>query len=36
VLTHRMIVSAEAAMNGRTPDIVLSELLNEVTVPVTG
>ena len=36
VLTHRMIVSAEAAMNGRTADTVLAELLNEVTVPVTG
>jgi MoxR-like ATPase len=36
VLTHRMIVSAEAAMNGRTADTVLTELLQEVSVPVTG
>jgi MoxR-like ATPase len=36
VLTHRMIVSAEAAMSGRSADTVLSELLHEVPVPVTG
>jgi len=36
VLTHRMIVSAEAAMSSRSADTVLSELLNEVPVPVTG
>jgi MoxR-like ATPase len=36
VLSHRMIVSAEAAMNGRTPGTLLTELLHEVPVPVSG
>ncbi len=34
VLTHRLIVSADASMNGRTPQTVLAELLSEVPVPV--
>ncbi|HJP66881.1 MAG TPA: MoxR family ATPase [Actinomycetota bacterium] len=36
VLAHRIIVSADASMNGRTPMTVLAELLNEVPVPVRG
>jgi MoxR-like ATPase len=36
VLGHRLIVSADAAMNGRTSDSILAELLNEVAVPVRG
>jgi MoxR-like ATPase len=34
VLTHRLIVSADASMNGRTPQTLLAELLSEVPVPV--
>ncbi len=36
VLAHRLLVSADAAMTGRTPETVLAELLNEVPVPVRG
>jgi len=36
VLSHRLIVSADAAMNGRTSESILTELLNEVAVPVRG
>ena len=36
ILAHRLIVSAEAAMNGRTSQSILAELLNEVPVPVRG
>jgi MoxR-like ATPase len=36
ILAHRLIVSADAAMNGRTSESILTELLNEVTVPVRG
>jgi MoxR-like ATPase len=36
VMAHRVIVSADAAMNGRTPSAVLAELLHEVPVPVRG
>jgi MoxR-like ATPase len=36
VLSHRVIVSADAAMNGRTPEAVLTELTHEVPVPVRG
>ncbi len=36
VMSHRVIVSADAAMNGRTPDAVLAELTHEVAVPVRG
>ena len=34
VLTHRVIVSAQARMRGRTPAEVVGELLNSVPVPV--
>src|SRR6266496_1192877 len=34
VMAHRLIVSADAAMAGRTPNSVLVELLDEVAVPV--
>jgi MoxR-like ATPase len=36
VMAHRLIVSADAAMSGRTPQSVLAELLDEVPVPVRG
>ena len=36
VLAHRLIVTADAAMTGRTPATVLTELLEEVRVPVKG
>jgi len=36
ILSHRLIVSADAAMNGRTSESILTELLNEVAVPVRG
>ncbi|HCP62142.1 MAG TPA: ATPase, partial [Actinobacteria bacterium] len=36
VMAHRMIVAADAAMNGRTAGAVLAELLREVPVPVRG
>jgi MoxR-like ATPase len=36
VLAHRLIVSADAAMSGRTTGAILTELLNEVPVPVRG
>jgi MoxR-like ATPase len=36
VLVHRLIVSADAAMSGRTSESILAELLNEVPVPVRG
>jgi MoxR-like ATPase len=36
VLIHRLIVSADAAMSGRTTESILTELLNEVPVPVRG
>jgi len=34
VLSHRVLVTADAAMNGRTPNAVLAELLEEVPVPI--
>ena len=34
VLAHRIIVSADASMNGRSPMTVLAELVSEVPVPV--
>jgi MoxR-like ATPase len=34
VLAHRIIVSADAAMSARSAETVLSELLDEVPVPV--
>jgi MoxR-like ATPase len=36
VLSHRIIVTADAVMSGRSVDAVLNELLHEVPVPVTG
>jgi MoxR-like ATPase len=36
LLIHRLIVSADAAMSGRSSEAVLAELLNEVPVPVRG
>jgi len=36
VLSHRVIVTADAVMSGRTPSALLAEVVNEVTVPVTG
>ncbi len=36
VLSHRIIVTADAVMSGRSPGAVLAELLAEVAVPVTG
>jgi len=36
VLSHRVIVTADAVMSGRTAGAVLAEVVNEVTVPVTG
>jgi MoxR-like ATPase len=35
VFSHRILISADAAMTGRTVDTVLTELLDEVPVPVT-
>jgi len=34
VLAHRIIVSADASMNGRSPLAVLAELLEQIPVPV--
>jgi MoxR-like ATPase len=36
VMGHRVIIAADAAMNGRTPEAVLSELMAEVPVPIRG
>jgi MoxR-like ATPase len=36
VLAHRVIVTADAVMGGRSPQAVLEELVAEVPVPVTG
>jgi MoxR-like ATPase len=36
VLAHRVIVTADAVMGGRTPRAVLEELLAEVAIPVSG
>ncbi|MGH2674547.1 MAG: AAA family ATPase [Actinomycetota bacterium] len=36
VLAHRLIVSADAAMSGRSADTVLADTLDDVSVPVTG
>ncbi len=36
VLSHRVIVTADAVMSGRTSGAVLTEILNEVAVPVSG
>jgi MoxR-like ATPase len=34
VLAHRMLVAPDAAMNGRTPHVILREILDQVAVPV--
>ena len=34
VLAHRVIVSADAVMSGRSAEVILRELLNDVAVPV--
>jgi hypothetical protein len=34
-LAHRIIVTADAAMTGRTPAVVLRDLLDEVPVAVS-
>jgi MoxR-like ATPase len=36
VMGHRVIIGADAAMNGRTPNEILQELMHEVPVPVRG
>ena len=36
VLSHRVIVSADAVMGGKTSAMVLNEVMQEVTVPVIG
>jgi len=36
VLCHRIIATADAIMSGRSVDVILDELLEEVAVPVTG
>jgi MoxR-like ATPase len=36
VLAHRLIITADAIMSGRSVDAVLNELLHEVPVPVSG
>jgi len=36
VLAHRVIVTADAVMGGRTPEALLVELMAEVPVPVSG
>jgi MoxR-like ATPase len=33
-LAHRIIVTADAVMSGRTPDVVLNEILSDVAVPI--
>jgi MoxR-like ATPase len=34
VLAHRMLVAPDAAMSGRTPQVILREILGEIPVPV--
>ncbi len=34
VLAHRIIVTADAVMTGRSTDVVLQEILAEVPVPI--
>lgn len=36
VLIHRVIATADAVMSGRTPDVILEEILRATTVPVGG
>jgi len=33
-LAHRIIVTADAVMSGRSPQVILQEILSEVPVPV--
>jgi hypothetical protein len=33
-MSHRILLAADAAMTGRTPGIVLEELLQQVPVPI--
>jgi MoxR-like ATPase len=33
-LAHRIIVTADAVMSGRSPQVILEEILSEVPVPV--
>jgi MoxR-like ATPase len=35
VLAHRVIATADAVMSGRAPGAILTELLDEVAVPVS-
>ena len=34
VLAHRVIVTADAVMSGRSPEVILQEILADVAVPV--
>jgi len=34
VMSHRILIAADAAMTGRTPHALLEELLHQVPVPV--
>jgi MoxR-like ATPase len=34
VLAHRMLVAPDAAMNGRTPHLILREILDQLAIPV--
>jgi MoxR-like ATPase len=34
VLAHRLLVAPDAAMNGRTPQVILRQILDEVAIPV--
>jgi MoxR-like ATPase len=36
VLSHRLIISADAVMSGRSNEAILTELLDEIPVPVSG
>jgi MoxR-like ATPase len=36
VMSHRVLLTADAAMNGRTSGAVLADLLEEVPVPIRG
>jgi MoxR-like ATPase len=36
VLAHRVIATADAVMSGRSPGAILTELLDEIPVPVAG
>ncbi len=36
VLAHRVIATADAVMSGRAPDVILTELLDQIAVPLAG